>query len=278
MPSALRPAELAARPIHPDATKVIDAEWSDDSISVRSAEDRDDLLRLERAENARLKVELERKGREVALPSPRRDRERMPTEGYLPGMPESMPPPRSKLESHEHLHIDLSGLRVQRDDTLPPKSARQRAGEALKGARQPLIVTLISTLLSSGGVTAYVASKGQQPTPDPTAAAGYALLKSEVERQAAEQRRQAEQQAQFQGWILGFLRATGTRVDAPPGAPTPTQVEIRATPAPTASVAPIMASRKRGGAPQPARVEVLTPPPPSLPPPKAPDLPERIGP
>jgi hypothetical protein len=283
-PEAKRPAELAAQPI-----LAVDAGWSDDAAAVRSAEEREEALRAERAKTARLTVELdrERKSREPPLPSPKAARQREQTShdwppvngGYLPGMPESTPPMRGKLESHQHLHVILEREARARDDSMPPRSARQRAGDAIKGARQPLLVTLISTLLSGGSITAYLtASKGQGPPPDATAAAGYALLKNELERQGSEQRRQAEQQAQFQGWVIGYMRATGARVEAVPGAPAPTVVEIRALPAPRASVAPVLAAPKRGGAPQPARVDVLTPPPPSLPPPKAPDLPERIGP
>lgn len=244
-PMAKRPGELAIPSLQPPTP---------DPAAVREA--------ALQAEIDRLRDEVDRKSREPALPSPRADLAR-----------QVWPPTSTPAPPGGRISIDYA------EPDSGPRSARERAGAALRGARQPLIVTLLSTVLSGGGVTAILTARGQvPPTPDPTAAAGYALLKSEVERLAGVVSRQAEQQAQFQGWVLGYLRATGARVEAAPGAPSPTVVEIRALPAPTAKVAPVLAAPKRGGLPQPASLDVLTPPPPALPPPKAPDLPERLTP
>jgi hypothetical protein len=190
-PEAKRPAELAAQPI-----LAVDAGWSDDAAAVRSAEEREEALRAERAKTARLTVELdrERKSREPPLPSPKAARQREqtrhdwpPNEGYLPGMPESTPPMRGKLESHQHLHVILEREARARDESLPPRSARQRAGDAIKGARQPLLVTLISTILSGGGVTAILtARQGQQPEMPATSVGAGVKLKENQRNLAAD--------------------------------------------------------------------------------------------
>jgi hypothetical protein len=269
VPETRRPSELEQHPALPslEPPKPTIPVGADDSVAVRLLEASEARQRAIAAELAREKAradELERQSRVPELPSPKRDREHTVREW----------PPGVQPGQAIHVHVE----RGHGPESQAPKSARERAGDAVRAARQPLIVTLISTLLGGGGATAIVTSQRAQPVADPTAGAAYALTKAELERLAAEQRRQAEQQSAFQGWVLGYLRATGARIDSPAGYPAPTTVEIRATPAPTASVAPVLAARRRGGAPEPARVEVLTPPPPSLPPPKPPELPERLGP
>jgi hypothetical protein len=143
-----------------------------------------------------------------------------------------------------------------------------RAGRAIRD--KPLIVHLLTLVLSGGGATAITtAISSSKPEPADSGAQAYGQLAPAFEKFSAEQRAWNEAQSKQTAYILGVLEASGYKITRPEGVPIPQRVEIKATPAPAAAIAPVLAAPRPGAAPRPARIEVLTEPP-ALP--KAPDL------
>lgn len=213
-----------------------------------------------------------------------------PREGYLPGMGESVPPRGVRFEPHFNITVGESGtqpgivrpLRVDQSspgDSEIPVSGRQKAKDAIgKATKQPAIVALLSSLLGTGAGVGGSMLNDKDPPQSQQAKEVYGLLMPEVQRLSTAVATQAEQNARFQGWMLGYLKATGVSFDLPNDAPAPTAttVEIKTAPAAPSAVAPVIAPTVRGAAPKPARVMISTPPPKPAPVPEAAKLPELL--
>jgi hypothetical protein len=97
----------------------------------------------------------------IQLPSPRRAREQ--TRHDWPP-PVSEPPPgyRPRMESSQEIHVHLEQGR-SRDDSMAPRSARQRAGDAMRSPVAKALGFLVA-LLGAGGSGSFIRD---ELTPDP---------------------------------------------------------------------------------------------------------------
>jgi hypothetical protein len=124
------------------------------------------------------------------------------------------------------------------------------------------------------GIVTALASVLKPAPPEESASKVYTALKAEQERQAQVSQRQYESTLEFREWTLSYLRSTGVTIPEQPGMPSrppSPPVQIKITPTPSSSVAPIVVSRR--GIPRAAGVTVTKAPPPPAPQTRAPTLP-----
>jgi hypothetical protein len=219
----------------------------DDPEAVRLLEQSEARERALATRLAQTEAELDRQSRVPELPSPRAARE-----GHIPGTSVSDAPPRARVESHQHLHFELPVVPEQ----AGPKSARQRASEAVQ--RNPILLHLLTLLLGGGGATvASTAIQDAKPVPGDSGAQAYGQLGPALEKFSSEQRAWNEATSKQVSFMLGVLEASGYKIQREAGAPIPQKVEIKATPAGNAAMAPVLLAR--GASAKPAQVQVTTP-------------------
>jgi hypothetical protein len=150
----------------------------------------------------------------IQLPSPRRAREQTRHDWPPPSIP--APGYRSKQESAPefHVHFEQHQGRPPRGDSMPPKSARERAGDAMRSPIVKVLGILLGAFGAGGGgaVVREELKREQSPVQTPSAGAAYQELKEPLRNLANDLNENDKADRATVDWMRGEISKLNKRV------------------------------------------------------------------